>query len=131
MNVARIVMMNQETNQLEGLTPKEVSSVVACHVATWVKSLGSPSTSWGCRSSPRNQVQRSCKDHLAVRQAIRRLEDSMAEHTYMRPNDGSPSSRFNGKINGVEGKTPFLIGVAGGTASGKVGYTGYLQTPYS
>nr|CAD7574718.1 unnamed protein product [Timema californicum] len=43
----------------------------------------------------------------------------MAEHTYMRPNDGSPSSRFNGKINGVEGKTPFLIGVAGGTASGK------------
>nr|CAD7446725.1 unnamed protein product [Timema bartmani] len=47
----------------------------------------------------------------------------MAEHTYMRPNDVSPSSRFNGKINGVEGKTPFLIGVAGGTASGKVGYT--------
>nr|CAD7616909.1 unnamed protein product [Timema genevievae] len=44
----------------------------------------------------------------------------MAEHTYMRPNDVSPSSRFNGKINGVEGKTPFLIGVAGGTASGKV-----------
>ncbi|XP_011502942.1 PREDICTED: probable uridine-cytidine kinase isoform X2 [Ceratosolen solmsi marchali] len=26
---------------------------------------------------------------------------------------------FNGKINGVEGKTPFLIGVSGGTASGK------------
>lgn len=29
-------------------------------------------------------------------------------------------SRYNGKMNGVEGKTPFLIGVAGGTASGKV-----------
>ncbi|KAL0276551.1 UNVERIFIED_CONTAM: hypothetical protein PYX00_004107 [Menopon gallinae] len=31
------------------------------------------------------------------------------------------SYKFNGKlkINGVEGKTPFLIGVAGGTASGK------------
>lgn len=28
--------------------------------------------------------------------------------------------KYNGKINGVEGKTPFLIGVAGGTASGKV-----------
>jgi hypothetical protein len=28
--------------------------------------------------------------------------------------------RFASKINGVEGKTPFLIGVAGGTASGKV-----------
>lgn len=27
---------------------------------------------------------------------------------------------FDRKINGVEGKTPFLIGVAGGTASGKV-----------
>lgn len=27
---------------------------------------------------------------------------------------------FNGKMNGVEGKTPFLIGVSGGTASGKV-----------
>ncbi|XP_015605819.1 probable uridine-cytidine kinase isoform X1 [Cephus cinctus] len=26
---------------------------------------------------------------------------------------------FNGKLNGVEGKTPFLIGVSGGTASGK------------
>lgn len=26
----------------------------------------------------------------------------------------------NGRINGMEGKTPFLIGVAGGTASGKV-----------
>lgn len=26
----------------------------------------------------------------------------------------------NGKVNGVECKTPFLIGVAGGTASGKV-----------
>lgn len=27
--------------------------------------------------------------------------------------------RFNGKLNAAEGKTPFLIGVAGGTASGK------------
>lgn len=27
--------------------------------------------------------------------------------------------RFNGKLNATEGKTPFLIGVAGGTASGK------------
>ncbi|KAK0159922.1 hypothetical protein PV328_007382 [Microctonus aethiopoides] len=26
---------------------------------------------------------------------------------------------FNGKLNGAEGKTPFLIGVSGGTASGK------------
>lgn len=26
---------------------------------------------------------------------------------------------INGKLNGVEGKTPFLIGVSGGTASGK------------
>lgn len=29
-------------------------------------------------------------------------------------------SRYNTKMNGIEGKTPFLIGVAGGTASGKV-----------
>jgi hypothetical protein len=29
-------------------------------------------------------------------------------------------TRFVSKMNGVEGKTPFLIGVAGGTASGKV-----------
>ncbi|KAL1138755.1 hypothetical protein AAG570_008817 [Ranatra chinensis] len=29
------------------------------------------------------------------------------------------STRFNGKISSIEGKTPFLIGVAGGTASGK------------
>lgn len=28
--------------------------------------------------------------------------------------------KVNGKVNGVEEKTPFLIGVAGGTASGKV-----------
>ena len=28
---------------------------------------------------------------------------------------------YNGKLSSVEGKTPFLIGVAGGTASGKVG----------
>lgn len=27
---------------------------------------------------------------------------------------------YNGKLSGVEGKTPFLIGVSGGTASGKV-----------
>lgn len=30
------------------------------------------------------------------------------------------NGKFNGKVNGIEGKTPFLIGVAGGTASGKV-----------
>jgi hypothetical protein len=35
-----------------------------------------------------------------------------------KPND--TGVRFGSKINGVEGKTPFLIGVAGGTASGKV-----------
>lgn len=29
-------------------------------------------------------------------------------------------AKYNGKMNGIEGKTPFLIGVAGGTASGKV-----------
>uniref|UniRef100_A0A1B6CPJ1 uridine/cytidine kinase n=1 Tax=Clastoptera arizonana TaxID=38151 RepID=A0A1B6CPJ1_9HEMI len=29
------------------------------------------------------------------------------------------ASSFNGKLNTTEGKTPFLIGVAGGTASGK------------
>lgn len=28
--------------------------------------------------------------------------------------------RINGKLSVTEGKTPFLIGVAGGTASGKV-----------
>lgn len=28
-------------------------------------------------------------------------------------------NRFNGKLSSMEGKTPFLIGVAGGTASGK------------
>lgn len=33
----------------------------------------------------------------------------------------SDNTKFNGKVNGIEGKTPFLIGVAGGTASGKVG----------
>jgi hypothetical protein len=27
---------------------------------------------------------------------------------------------INGKLNGIECKTPFLIGVSGGTASGKV-----------
>lgn len=27
---------------------------------------------------------------------------------------------INGKLNGLESKTPFLIGVSGGTASGKV-----------
>ncbi|KAK9753522.1 Phosphoribulokinase / Uridine kinase family [Popillia japonica] len=31
----------------------------------------------------------------------------------------SDMTKCNGKINGIEGKTPFLIGVAGGTASGK------------
>lgn len=30
------------------------------------------------------------------------------------------SCGLNGKMNGIEGKTPFLIGVSGGTASGKV-----------
>nr|CAD7603450.1 unnamed protein product [Timema genevievae] len=35
------------------------------------KSSGSASTSWGGRSSPGNQVRRSCKDRLAARQAIK------------------------------------------------------------
>lgn len=35
---------------------------------------------------------------------------------------------FNGKLNGAEGKTPFLIGVSGGTASGKVIF--YLKFYY-
>lgn len=42
---------------------------------------------------------------------------------YMSINSGTTrkmSFGFNGKMNGVEGKTPFLIGVSGGTASGKV-----------
>ena len=30
---------------------------------------------------------------------------------------------INGKLNGLESKTPFLIGVSGGTASGKVSNT--------
>lgn len=36
-------------------------------------------------------------------------------------------NKYNGKIkiNGIEGKTPFLIGVAGGTASGKVSFFSY------
>lgn len=38
-----------------------------------------------------------------------------------------PNGRYNGRINGVEGKSPFLIGVAGGTASGKV----WLNVIYS
>ncbi|KAF7379356.1 hypothetical protein HZH66_014727 [Vespula vulgaris] len=41
---------------------------------------------------------------------------------YMSINSGTTrkmSFGFNGKMNGVEGKTPFLIGVSGGTASGK------------
>lgn len=33
---------------------------------------------------------------------------------------GMSLNRFNGKLSSMEGKTPFLIGVAGGTASGKV-----------
>lgn len=32
----------------------------------------------------------------------------------------SDVSKYNGMVNGIEVKTPFLIGVAGGTASGKV-----------
>ena len=32
----------------------------------------------------------------------------------------SAVSKFNGRVNGIGEKTPFLIGVAGGTASGKV-----------
>lgn len=32
----------------------------------------------------------------------------------------SDSVKTNGKLNGIGEKTPFLIGVAGGTASGKV-----------
>lgn len=32
----------------------------------------------------------------------------------------SDIAKLNGKVNGMEAKTPFLIGVAGGTASGKV-----------
>ncbi|XP_047367247.1 uridine-cytidine kinase isoform X3 [Vespa velutina] len=40
---------------------------------------------------------------------------------YMSINSGTTRkmSFGNGKMNGVEGKTPFLIGVSGGTASGK------------
>lgn len=34
--------------------------------------------------------------------------------------DDSPSKTLNGMANGFGPKTPFLIGVAGGTASGKV-----------
>lgn len=41
-----------------------------------------------------------------------------ASNVIRRPSENG--SKYNGKINGVEGKTPFLIGVAGGTASGKV-----------
>lgn len=34
--------------------------------------------------------------------------------------EDSPSKTYNGMANGIGPKTPFLIGVAGGTASGKV-----------
>lgn len=33
---------------------------------------------------------------------------------------------YNGKMSGVESKTPFLIGVSGGTASGKVSLFSFL-----
>jgi len=45
----------------------------------------------------------------------------MTDKTFNNTNgDSKANGRFNGKMNGMEGKTPFLIGVAGGTASGKV-----------
>jgi len=44
----------------------------------------------------------------------------MAEDMLEGRKSGDSGMRFVSKMNGVEGKTPFLIGVAGGTASGKV-----------
>ncbi|KAJ1520772.1 hypothetical protein ONE63_003867 [Megalurothrips usitatus] len=44
---------------------------------------------------------------------------SVASSSEAKSNSNGPNGRYNGRINGVEGKTPFLIGVAGGTASGK------------
>jgi len=44
----------------------------------------------------------------------------MAEGVVAGRNSSDSGIRFVSKMNGVEGKTPFLIGVAGGTASGKV-----------
>jgi hypothetical protein len=44
----------------------------------------------------------------------------MAEDMLEGSKCGDTGMRFVSKMNGVEGKTPFLIGVAGGTASGKV-----------
>lgn len=43
----------------------------------------------------------------------------MADMSTNFTNTRKMSFGFNGKLNGVEGKTPFLIGVSGGTASGK------------
>jgi hypothetical protein len=45
----------------------------------------------------------------------------MAEGVLEGRKSSDTGMRFVSKMNGVEGKTPFLIGVAGGTASGKVG----------
>jgi hypothetical protein len=47
----------------------------------------------------------------------------MAEDALEDRKSSDPGMRFVSKMNGVEGKTPFLIGVAGGTASGKVSVT--------
>jgi hypothetical protein len=44
----------------------------------------------------------------------------MAEDVLEGRKSSDTGIRFVSKMNGVEGKTPFLIGVAGGTASGKV-----------
>lgn len=40
------------------------------------------------------------------------------------------NTTFKGNTNGLEGKTPFLIGVAGGTASGKVTKREAKQKPF-
>jgi hypothetical protein len=44
----------------------------------------------------------------------------MAENVSESHKQNDTGIRFGSKLNGVECKTPFLIGVAGGTASGKV-----------
>jgi len=48
------------------------------------------------------------------------VTEKMAEDMSEGKKSSDTGMRFVSKMNGVEGKTPFLIGVAGGTASGKV-----------
>lgn len=69
-----------------------------------------------------------CKEFISTSSDINRSLISIMADVPMHMGNPRKMSygSYNGKMSGLESKTPFLIGVSGGTASGKVSRFSYI-----